>query len=132
MFEEEKNKNSFLSGLITGGILGCIAGLLFAPKSGKRFRKDISDMGSDLLDDANHLIEDAKEKASDLMSDAKSKADDLLKDAKKRVDSVSDGAVELLSQGREKIEDGAHRISNAVKSGVDTYNEDRKSHKKLH
>ena len=35
MFKEEKSKKSFLSGLIAGGFIGGLAGLLFAPKSGR-------------------------------------------------------------------------------------------------
>ena len=53
MYREENNTGRFITGLITGSVLGGIAALLFAPKSGKEFRQDISDKGNELYDDAN-------------------------------------------------------------------------------
>ena len=44
MFESENASKSFITGLLTGGLLGGVLALLFAPKSGKEFRKDISDL----------------------------------------------------------------------------------------
>ncbi|MBK9334897.1 MAG: YtxH domain-containing protein [Ignavibacteria bacterium] len=75
MFREEKNTGSFITGLLTGSVLGGITALLFAPKSGKEFRQDISNKSTELYDDANHLIVKAKDKTSMMLSDASDKAE---------------------------------------------------------
>ena len=54
MFNEKNCARIFLGGLITGGILGGIAGLLFAPKSGKKLRRDISKKTDEIIDEAKH------------------------------------------------------------------------------
>ncbi|MBK9334661.1 MAG: YtxH domain-containing protein [Ignavibacteria bacterium] len=56
MYREEKITGSFITGLVTGSLIGGVAALLFAPKSGKELRKDISVKGTELYDDANHLL----------------------------------------------------------------------------
>ena len=82
MFKEERNANSFIGGLITGGVVGGLVGLLFAPKSGREFRKDISDKSGEILDDTNRLIEDAKDKAAIIVSEAMKKAECILEDGR--------------------------------------------------
>jgi len=53
MFREEKKPKSFVSGLATGSVIGGIAALLFAFKSGKELRMDISEKSNEVLGDAN-------------------------------------------------------------------------------
>ncbi|MBK7446584.1 MAG: YtxH domain-containing protein [Ignavibacteria bacterium] len=43
MIEKVINKKGYLSGLITGGVIGGLAALLFTPKSGKELRKNIGE-----------------------------------------------------------------------------------------
>ena len=86
---EHRNTKSFLEGVITGAILGGIAGLLFSPKSGKKLRRDISDKTENLMDDTNRLIKKAKEKASDIISDATKRAEKLIEEGRKKVESLA-------------------------------------------
>lgn len=46
----------FVKGLIVGGITGALAGLLFAPKSGKKLRADIKEKGADVLKDTKEFL----------------------------------------------------------------------------
>lgn len=115
MFKEEKKSKSFLGGLITGGLLGGLAGILFAPKSGKKLRRDISEKSNELLDDTVHLIENTKKKSSKVISDAKEKAEDLLEDVKKKIDMISNSAENLISQGKEKMEKNVHNFNYALR-----------------
>lgn len=89
MNDDHINKKSFLEGVITGAILGGLAGLLFSPKSGKKLRRDISDKTEDILDDTNRLIKKAKEKASDIISDATKRAEKIIEDGRKKVESIA-------------------------------------------
>lgn len=88
MNDKQSNTKSFIEGVIIGAVLGGLAGLLFSPKSGKKFRRDISDKTEDILDDTNRLIKKAKEKASDIISDATKAAEKMIEEGRKKVESL--------------------------------------------
>ncbi|MCH9609181.1 MAG: hypothetical protein S4CHLAM45_04030 [Chlamydiales bacterium] len=67
---------SFIKGAVLGGIALGTAALLFAPKSGKKLRREIKGK-------ANHVKEDAKEVYEDLCKHSKGFAQDTKKTAKK-------------------------------------------------
>ena len=50
MAEQENPQCHFCMGLLIGGALGALAGIFFAPKSGKALRSDIKDKGSEALE----------------------------------------------------------------------------------
>ena len=49
MAENEKDCGSFLRGFVIGGVLGALAGIFFAPKSGKELRSNMKEKGSEVL-----------------------------------------------------------------------------------
>lgn len=61
----------FAKGLIIGGVSGALAGLLFAPKSGKKLRADIKEKGSDALKDTKGFYFDTQKKAKSALEDTK-------------------------------------------------------------
>lgn len=126
MFKEEKRKKGFLSGLIAGGLVGGLAGLLFAPKSGRELRSDISDKGSEILEDTTELLENAKSKVAGIYSDVKHKAGNFIDDGIEKIESLTHGAEDLVNQGKEKIEEGYAKVKDAVKSGSDAFTNERK------
>ncbi|MBK9334659.1 MAG: YtxH domain-containing protein [Ignavibacteria bacterium] len=75
-----------MTGLLTGSVVGGIAALLFAPKSGKEFRKDISAKSSELYDDASHLMVNAKDKTSEMLSEVSKKQEVFMMMARKKLD----------------------------------------------
>jgi gas vesicle protein len=52
---------SFFKGLLLGGALGAVAGMLFAPKTGRELRQEISDETDKLVDKLRADLENAKE-----------------------------------------------------------------------
>ncbi|MBK8981174.1 MAG: YtxH domain-containing protein [Ignavibacteria bacterium] len=62
---------SFLGGMLFGVLLGGTVALLFAPRSGRKFRKNILKTKDDIIDDADHLIKDIGKKFSDIVTNAK-------------------------------------------------------------
>ena len=129
MFEEKNNSKSFVTGLITGSVIGALAALLYAPKSGREFRQDISDKKNELMDDAELMLMNAKEKASNIISEARQKAESLLNQGKEKVESLTGKTSSMISENKEKLEEGATKIKDAVKSGVNAYSDERN---KLH
>ena len=98
----------FMSFLLGGAIGGAIA-LLYAPKSGKQLRNDISRT-------TNELYEEGKKKTYDSWNDAKEKAENIL-----------DGANDVLNSNVEKIVHETGRVKDALTSGINAYNKERKS-----
>jgi gas vesicle protein len=111
-----------LLGLIAGGALGAILGLLYAPKSGKELRADIREKADNLLEGADEQLKTAQSQAGQILSDAKVRSAQLIDDAKKRADTLLHDADKILSDVRQK----GGTVANAVKAGVDAYEERRK------
>ena len=48
MAKHENQRGYFFMGLLMGSVLGAVAGIFFAPKSGKELRSDIKEKGSEV------------------------------------------------------------------------------------
>ena len=138
MFREEKKPKSFVSGLVTGSVIGGIAALLFAPKSGKELRADIKTKSEEYFDEAEKYLAEAKDKARELINegkkkseriiyDARSKSEDILKDAEKVIKDAKVKSTDTFLAGKERIELEADRIKSSVKAGIDAYKEAKNS-----
>ncbi len=75
MFSEQGNSKGFFKGVLAGELL---AGFLFAPMGGKKFRKNISKKTNGLIDDTNDLIGNVRENASNIISGTKKKIERLI------------------------------------------------------
>ena len=71
MAEHEKPQGHFLMGFLIGSVLGALAGIFFAPKSGKELRADIKEKGSEVLKDGKEIYADASTRAKEIIKEAK-------------------------------------------------------------
>jgi gas vesicle protein len=81
--EMEKNEakyNYFFKALLLGGALGSLAGLLFAPKSGKELRADITETrerafreAKEMLGKASHQFSEVRQRAKHILPFVKQK-----------------------------------------------------------
>lgn len=55
------HSGSFFKGLLVGGAIGAVVGMLFAPKTGRELRQDLSDETDKLVDKLRADLENAKE-----------------------------------------------------------------------
>jgi gas vesicle protein len=83
-----KNRSSFTLGALIGGLCGGIIALLFAPKKGKEFRRDISKKYDEATEKALELVESAKEQSDELVE----KAQTLVREAKHAAEDMVDKA----------------------------------------
>jgi len=67
----EKPQGYLFMGLLIGGVLGALAGIFFAPKSGKELRADIKEKGSEVLKDAKEIYADAGTKAKEIIEEVR-------------------------------------------------------------
>ena len=95
----------FLKGILVGGFLGATAGILFAPKSGREFRSDLKQKGSETFEDAKHIYEDTRGKAEAILEDARRRAKELKDEADQMVSDARMKARQILcgkEGGRER------------------------------
>ena len=77
--ENGNSQSNFLIGFLFGSILGALAGIFFAPKSGRQLRSDIKEKGTEVLKDAEEIYEEATAVLDDLQRHAEDLKRDLLK-----------------------------------------------------
>ena len=98
MEEHEKPQCHFCMGLLIGGVLGALAGILFAPESGKKLRSDIKEKGSEFLNDGKKIYADASTKAKEIFEDVKHQAKDLKKEAEDTGEKIAGEVQEKIGQ----------------------------------
>jgi len=81
MAENERDWGNFLKGVVIRVFLGALAGILFAPKSGKELRSDIKEKGSEVLMEEKEMYADAGTKGKEIVEEAKHQAGELKKEA---------------------------------------------------
>jgi gas vesicle protein len=105
-----------LTYLIAGGAIGAGVALLFAPKSGKEMRKDISNVTAKGLDQAGDLGRNLSQKAVDLSADLSAKAKDVYT-------QTQDKAVEIYNTAKDGISTQLETAKETFDSKVDDVKE---------
>lgn len=67
----------FALGALIGSVVGATAALLFAPKSGKELREDVSTQMDNIKEKGIEIANTAKEKSTNLAQTAKEKSSDV-------------------------------------------------------
>ena len=98
MEEQEKLQCHFCMGLLIGGALGALAGILFAPKSGKEMRSDIKKKGNKIVKDGKEIYADAGTKAKEIIGEFKHQAKDLKKEAEGTGEKIAGEVQEKIGQ----------------------------------
>ena len=96
------NSSRFFEGLLLGGILGAIAGVLFAPKSGREMRKQLADTSEEAYKSASGQISDMKDRTEQALQDFQSKSDTVLKQATRQFEETRDQLTNKVQELRGK------------------------------
>lgn len=96
--DNNTNGRDFVFGVILGTVVGGIAGLLLAPKSGRALQDDLSEQ-------SNKIIEDVKTKTDDLKAQAQTKAEDKKEEVKAKTEEKKEEAADKAEQAKEKAEE---------------------------
>lgn len=109
-----KTAKNVATGTIIGTTLGAIAGLLFAPKSGKEMREDITikskEVADNLKDTMGEKIEEAKDFKNKVTLDLKEKKEKI----ENKTELVSKELEEGISEIGEVIEDTVKDIKKDI------------------
>jgi len=108
-------------GFLAGGVVGALAALLYAPKSGKEFRADIKRKASDIAEGAGDYIQTARTKSVDIVNEGKERSDQLIADAKEKAEYLLGNAEKVLSGIRQRAADEPGKVKAAFRAGVDAY-----------
>jgi len=112
----QKVAAAFLLGAVVGGVLA----LLYAPKSGKETRQDISD-------EINNYMKKAGDAKSKIIEKAKKFSNDMVSQTEKVYSDVKSFKEGKYSGTAEKIENEITRLRRAIKAAVDSYKDTRKA-----
>ncbi len=93
--ETEKTKfrpGRLLGGFLLGGLVGGLAGLIFAPKAGRELRADLKEKGIE----ARRIYDDSVVKAKTIIDDARNRAGELIKEAERQLSEARIKARDIL------------------------------------
>ncbi len=84
------SSNRFFEGLFVGGIIGFLAGLLYAPKPGSQIRRELAENSDELYKQASTQLTDLKERTGHTLQDLQSRSDQVIKTASAQVQETKD------------------------------------------
>ncbi len=111
----------FVKGIILGGLIGAALGILYAPQSGRRTRRDIGDKAEELLADAREEYEAALKKTGKAYDAAVKQLKHLESSAKGKVGEMGEKVEELTEMGREVLHDTKGQLTKAVNEAVHAF-----------
>ena len=118
------NSGDFVKGLLIGGLIGAVAGILFAPKSGKETREDIARKADELVTKTAEEYERAMEKSKNAYEAAVERLKQMETAAREKVEETEAKVGNLAAQGREAFQDSKNRLKKALNAGVEAYREE--------
>ena len=107
-----------LIGLFTGGALGAALALLFAPKSGRELRSDISEVTNRYIDKAGDVLNAANERSREIINEGRSRAENIVDEARSKASTLLSDAERIVSDARAKVAGTGGRIANDLKGGA--------------
>ena len=95
--------DSFLAGVILGGIAGFAVGILMAPKSGADMRADLLDRTDSAREQLWDRTGSAREQFMDRTGAAREQMEDLIDSTSQRLEEIRADAAEVASTLRQRV-----------------------------
>jgi len=109
-----KDATRIMGAFFLGGLVGATIALLYAPKSGRETRKDISKAARRAKKGAVDLVEDITESVSDFTSDMKDRASDIIDRGRELSEHARKEIATTLEHGQKALEKQRKRIIEAL------------------
>ena len=117
--------DDFIKGLLVGGLIGAAIGILYAPKSGKETREDLSRKAEELIVKAKEEYEFALEKSKKAYESAVQRLRLLESSAKEKVGEMEAKVGDLTERGKETVLETKGRLKKAIDAGVEAFKEEK-------
>lgn len=125
----ERN-GDLLKGLFIGGLIGMALGIIFAPKSGRETREDISRKANEMLAKAKEEYEKAAEKSRQVYEASLRHVKDFKESAKEKAAEVENKVSELADQSIETMQGNKNRLKTAIDAGLEAYKKESSKERK--
>jgi gas vesicle protein len=112
----------FLIGAIVGGVLGAMAALLMAPKSGRELRKDISEQYETISEKTQQIASTVGDKTQQIANTVSEKTQQIASTVGEKTATIAKTATAATTEWVDKAKDVAGTVIDEVKS----WNEKRK------
>ena len=109
-----KDATRIMGAFFLGGLIGATIALLYAPKSGRETRKDISKAARRAKKGAVDLVEDITESVTDFTGDMKDRASDIIDRGRELSENARKEIVTTLEHGQKVLEKQRKRIIEAL------------------
>ena len=110
----DRDARNILAAFLLGGVIGAAVALLYAPKSGRETREDISRAAGKIKKGTIDLADDIIESVHDFAEDVKDKATDVINRGKELSESARKEIIKTLEHGQKAIEKQRKRIIDAI------------------
>jgi gas vesicle protein len=80
----------FFEGIFIGGIIGFLAGLLYAPKPGSQLRRELAENSDEFYRQASTQLHDFKDRTGATLQDLQTRSDSVLKNATTQMQETRD------------------------------------------
>jgi gas vesicle protein len=114
--------NKFIKGGILGALVGAVAGILFAPKSGKETREDLKQQATKAKSETEKQLKQLFQEVNEQVVHGKTKAQTLSAKAKSELEEVIDAAQPLQAKLKElisNVREGSDIDDSEVESTMD-------------
>jgi gas vesicle protein len=110
----DNDSKKIAGAFLLGGTIGVFVALLYAPKSGRETRKDISKAARRIKRETVDLVEDTVEGIHDFADDVKDKISEIIKKGVELSDDGKKEIIKTLEHGQKAIEKQRKRIIEAL------------------
>jgi gas vesicle protein len=112
---------SFMKGILVGGVIGAAIGILYAPKSGRETREDINRKAEKVLKKAKEEYESALRKSNKAYEAAVKQLKHVESETKERMGEMEDKLNELAELGKETLHDTKGSMTKVVDAAVHAF-----------
>lgn len=99
---------------LIGGLAGAAIAFLYAPKSGRETRRDISKAARRIQKNSAELVEDTIESISDFADEVKEKVTDIIEQGTELSDRARKEIVTTFEQSQKAVERQKKRLTDAL------------------
>jgi gas vesicle protein len=110
----EEDEKKIAGAFLAGSLIGAAVAILYAPKSGRETRRDISKKARRIKNSAVDLIDETIEDVHEFTSNLQGKTEDIIEHSKSLSDKAKKEVIAALERGQLSIEKQRKRLKDAI------------------